>query len=91
MQSGTIEEFNELKPVLTEKQRNLHNSFIRVSNEREYSQGSPLGISERDIDYFINKYGCHGYAEDIFTNAILSLDSDYIQKKHAEIRKTHKG
>lgn len=87
-----IEEFYKLKPQLNEKQQQLYNSFLIIGSERRYEQGTPMSIIERDIDYFISKYGCCDYAADIFTKAIKAIDSEYIQRKHSEIqRKINKG
>lgn len=87
-----IEEFYKLKPLLNNKQHDLYSAFLRIGAERRYEQSAPMPILEREIDYFIDKYGCCNYPPDIFTTAIKLIDSAYTERKHAEImRKNNKG
>lgn len=91
-QSGQIEEFNRLKPRLTGKQYMLLSAFNRLSQERRLENGGPMPIKDRDIRYYQQHNGSHGYAPDLFIMAIHDIDQEYIKQTCDEMRrKMNKG
>lgn len=89
--SGSIDEFNKLKPKLTGNQLSLISSFNKLSCERRLEQGAPLQIKDRDIHYHQQHNGSHGYAPDLFLHAIRSIDAEYITQRCEEIRRKMKS
>lgn len=91
-QSGATDEFYKLKPQLTSKQTMLLNAFNRLSQERRTEQSAPMPIKDRDIHYYQQHNGSHGFAPDLFIMAIHDIDQEYIKQRCDEIRrKMNKG
>ncbi len=89
--SGAMDEFNKLKPSLSGKQMQLVVAFNRLSCERKLEQGAPLQIKDRDIHYYQQHNGSHGYAPDLFVHAIRSIDAEYITQRCEEMRRKMKN
>lgn len=85
-----LDEFYKVKPELTNNQQMLLNAFYRLSQERRTEQGAPLSIKDKDIHYYQDRNGSCSLAPDLFQVAMHAIDSEYIKKKHDEIRKINK-
>ena len=89
---GKLDEYEKLKPTLTENQIHLLNAFYRLSQERQMRENIPSSIRDKEIHYYQSIHGSCFYAPDIFVHAMRSIDSQYIQNTCDEIRrKTKKG
>ena len=87
-----LEQFNELKPELTNQQQMLSNAFCRLSQERKHNQGVPEPIKDRNIHYWQSINGSCHYPRDLFIMGIHSIDNEYMIKQCEEIRrKANKG
>ncbi len=87
---GKLEEFNKLKPVITERQEGLLNAFYCLDKERGYEQSAPLAIKDKDIRHYQRYNGSCFMAPDLFIMCINLIDSEYLKMKFEEMQRKAK-